>query len=76
MKFAGIFLALVLGAACDDGGEATTPPPFQPPTKPEGDVYFAESFSNKGDVWGVWVKSEAKKDGGEDKYDGEREAGF
>ena len=73
---AWIFLALVIGAACEGEDGATTPPPFRPPAKPVGDVYFTESFSNKGDVWGVWIKSEAKKGGAEDKYDGERIAAF
>lgn len=54
--------------------EEPTPPPFQPPPKPEGDVYFAESFSDAEEVWRLWVRSEATKDGAESdvaKYDGE-----
>ncbi len=49
--------------------------PFQPPSRPEGDVYIAESFSDGEEVWSRWVKSEATKDGADAdvaKYDGKR----
>lgn len=51
--------------------EGPTSPPFQPPQKPSGDVYFAESFTNEDEVWKVWMPSEATKDGDVAKYDGE-----
>lgn len=62
------------------GGEPTgspqnedepTPPPFEPPAKPSGDVYFAEAFTDEEQVWKTWIPSRATKDGGEVKYDGE-----
>lgn len=51
-------------------GEESASPPFEPPSKPSGDVYFAESFTNEGEVWKVWVASKATKEGAEAKYDG------
>lgn len=47
-----------------------TPAPFQPPEKPSGDVYFAESFTDAEKVWKTWVVSRATKEGGDAKYDG------
>lgn len=49
-------------------------PPFQPPNKPPGDVYFEESFTNDEKVWKVWIPSKATKDGADSdvaKYNGE-----
>lgn len=43
--------------------EEPTDPPFQPPSKPSGDVYFAESFTNEDEVWKFWLTSKATKDG-------------
>ncbi len=51
-------------------GEGPTSPPFQPPERPSGNVYFAESFTDEDEVWKVWTPSEATKDGAA-KYDGE-----
>ena len=51
-------------------GEQPTQPPFQPPERPSGDVYFAEPFTDTAKVWRQWVPSKATKDGGEAKYDG------
>ena len=47
--------------------------PFKPPSRPAGDVYLAESFSDGEDVWTRWIRSEATKDGADAdiaKYDG------
>ena len=61
---------LVAVVVCDDADVK----PFQPPSRPEGDVYIAESFSDGEEaVWSRWVKSEATKDGADAdvaKYDG------
>ena len=58
------------GEATLEGGEST-PAPFRPPEKPSGDVYFAEPFTDADTVWKTWVPSQATKEGGEVKYDGE-----
>ena len=70
-KFSWIVVAMLLRAASSDGVDKPTPPPFEPPVKPDGDVYFAESFSDAEETWKLWIRSEATKDGGEAKYDGE-----
>lgn len=53
--------------------EGPTSPPFQPPERPSGDVYFAESFTDEDEVWKRWIPSEATKDGADSdvaKYNG------
>ena len=53
--------------------DTDSPPPFVPPTKPTGDVYFAEPFNSEDEVWKTWVKSTAKKEGADSdvaRYDG------
>ena len=75
MKISWLLVALSFQVARGQEEESTTPPPFQPPPKPEGDVYFAESFSDEEGAWKVWIRSEAKKDGAEPKYDGKADAG-
>ena len=55
------------------GEEGPPQPPFVPPAKPSGDVYFAESFSDVDEVWKVWVKSAATKEDADaevEKYNG------
>lgn len=72
-KCAWLVVALLLYVvSCQEVEEESTPPPFEPPAKPEGAVYFAESFSDADEVWRVWAKSEATKDGEDSvsKYDG------
>ena len=57
------------------GNEGPTSPPFQPPERPSGDVYFAESFTDEDEVWKRWIPSEATKDGADSdvaKYNGEK----
>ena len=63
------------GGGGSKGGE--TPggrPVYKPPTRPSGDVYFEESFSDSKAAKARWIKSKAKKDGADAdiaKYDGE-----
>ncbi len=76
MRLTWLIVAFFIGVVRGDEDEPVTPPPFKPPSKPEGNVNLAESFSNEGDVWRVWVKSQVKKDGGVEKYDGEATAEF
>lgn len=52
--------------------EEPASPPFQPPSKPSGDVYFAESFTDEEEVWKVWVTSKATTEDNVAKYDGKR----
>ena len=57
----------------DSPEEGPTSPPFQPPERPTGDVYFAESFTDEDGVWKRWIPSEATKDGADSdvaKYNG------
>ena len=54
--------------------EESSFPPFRPPEKPSGNVYFAEAFTDPDEVWKVWIPSQATKDGADSevaKYDGE-----
>ena len=45
--------------------------PFEPPAKPSGDVYFAESFTDEEQVWKTWLPSKVTKDNSDDpKYEG------
>ena len=56
-------------------GDTKERPVYKPPSRPEGDVYFEESFSDTKAVKARWIKSTAKKDGADAdiaKYDGER----
>ena len=53
--------------------EKPTKPAFHPPSRPSGDVYLAESFSNPDEAWKRWVKSTATKEGTDSdiaKYNG------
>lgn len=59
----------------EEGEPTPSKAPFQPPEKPSGDVYFAESFTEEDKVWKTWVSSRATKDGGEVKYDGKGQQG-
>ena len=55
-----------------DGGESRGPT-YKPPSRPTGDVYFEESFSDSRAAKARWIKSKAKKDGADAdiaKYDG------
>ena len=74
-KCAWLILAMLMHVvSSQEVEEESTPPPFVPPAKPKGEVYFAESFSDAEETWRVWVKSEATKGGAESdvaKYDGE-----
>lgn len=66
-----VVLCVVAAVVCEEPDVK----PFQPPSRPEGDVYIAESFSDGEEVWSRWVKSEATKDGADAdiaKYDGKR----
>ena len=57
--------------------EEPASPPFKPPSRPSGDVYLAESFTDEKEVWKVWVPSKATKEGADAdvaKYDGKRKA--
>lgn len=46
------------------------PPPFQPPARPSGNVYLAESFTDEEEVLKRWITSKATKEGGEPIYEG------
>lgn len=71
LKVSALLMVWLVGlVCCQDEPEIK---PFQPPSRPEGDVYIAESFSDGEGVWSRWVKSEAMKDGADAdiaKYDG------
>ena len=57
----------------EESKEKPTKPAFHPPSRPSGDVYLAESFSNPDEVWKRWVKSTATKEGTDSdiaKYNG------
>ena len=57
----------------EESKEKPTKPPFHPPSRPSGDVYLAESFSNPDEVWKTWLKSTATKEGTDSdiaKYNG------
>lgn len=53
--------------------EDDAPPPFQPPARPSGDVYLAESFTDEEEVWKRWITSKATKEGDEPIYEGKWE---
>ena len=67
-------LALFLVMAQEEESkDKPTKPPFHPPSRPSGDVYLAESFTNPDEVWKTWLKSTATKEGTDSdiaKYNG------
>lgn len=75
LKYLLLLVLFVQAAVCEDEEPVEkVKEEFKPPQRPEGDVYFAESFQDPEDeVMKRWIKSEATKDGADAdvaKYDG------
>ena len=62
------------GGGGSEGRKTEGRPVYKPPSRPTGDVYLEESFTDSKAVKARWIKSKAKKDGADAdiaKYDGE-----
>ena len=62
---------LIVSSSQQQQQEDDAPPPFQPPARPSGNVYLAESFTDEEEVWKRWITSKATKEGDEPIYEGD-----